>query len=52
MMRDKLEFESQKSKNSDDYLIEQTDLAITELVFPKYHIQKAYNYYHGTRDPE
>lgn len=41
--------------NSDltkDELIEKTDLAITELVYPKYDLQKAYNYYNGKRDPE
>jgi hypothetical protein len=46
------EFTTEKDKRSDDYLIETTDLTITELVRPKADIQKAYNYYHGERDPE
>lgn len=33
-------------------LIDKTDLAITELVYDKNELQKAYNYYNGTRDPE
>lgn len=33
-------------------LIEKTDKAITELVYPKYDLQKAYNYYAGIRDAE
>jgi len=52
MILDRLEFESEERKNSDEYLIEETDLAITELVYPKYWLQKCYNYYHGWRDPE
>lgn len=35
-----------------DELIEKTDKAITELVFPKYDLQKAYNYYNGIRDAD
>jgi hypothetical protein len=46
------EFTNEKEKRSDDYLIESTDMAIAELVRPKTDIQKAYNYYHGERDPE
>lgn len=32
--------------------MEFTDRTIHELVYPKYDLQKAYNYYNGTRDPE
>lgn len=37
---------------SDKELIDKTDEAITELVYNKYELQKAYNYYNGKRDPE
>ena len=37
---------------SDDELIEKTNDAIAELVYPKVELQKAYNYYNGVRDPE
>lgn len=37
---------------SKDELIDKTDQAITELVYDKYELQKAYNYYNGKRDPE
>lgn len=40
------------NSRSDDYLMERIDRAITELVFPKYKLQKAYNYYNGKRDAE
>ena len=33
-------------------LIEKTDEAIAELVYNKYELQKAYNYYNGKRDKE
>lgn len=33
-------------------LIEKTDKTISELVYPKYELQKAYNYYHGVRDAD
>lgn len=33
-----------------DEMIEKTDKVITELVYPKYKLQKAYNYYNGIRD--
>ena len=33
-------------------LIEKTDKAITELVYSKYDLQKAYNYYNGIRDAD
>ena len=33
-------------------LIDKTDEAITELVYPKTELQKAYNYYNGKRDSE
>ena len=35
-----------------DELIENTDKTINELVYPKYNLQKAYNYYHGVRDAD
>lgn len=37
---------------TNEELIELTDKAINELVFPKYQLKKAYNYYNGIRDPE
>lgn len=37
---------------SREELIEKTDEAITDLVFDKFTLQKAYNYYNGKRDPE
>ena len=33
-------------------LVDKTDGAISELVYNKYDLQKAYNYYNGKRDPE
>ena len=33
-------------------LIEKTDKTIVELVYPKYTLQKAYNYYNGIRDAD
>lgn len=33
-------------------LIDKTNAAISELVYNKYELQKAYNYYNGKRDPE
>ena len=33
-------------------LIEYTNRTINELVYPKYKLKKAYNYYNGIRDPE
>lgn len=36
----------------DEELIEKTNKAITELVFPKWELKKAYNYYNGKRDAE
>lgn len=33
-----------------DELIDKTDKAISELVYPKWELQKAYNYYNGIRD--
>ena len=35
-----------------DELIEKTDKAINELVYAKYDLQKAYNYYNGIRDAD
>lgn len=36
----------------DDYVFEHTQKAIAELVYPKYKLQKMYNYYNGFRDTE
>ena len=35
-----------------DELIDKTDKAISELVYSKYDLQKAYNYYNGIRDAD
>jgi hypothetical protein len=37
---------------SDQELIDFTDRTIAELVYPKWDLQKAYNYYNGKRDAE
>ena len=37
---------------SEKELMDKTDDAIAELVYDKYELQKAYNYYNGKRDPE
>lgn len=37
---------------TNDELIDKTDKAITELVYSKWDLQKAYNYYNGVRDEE
>lgn len=37
---------------TDDQLIDKTDKAISELVYPKFKLQKAYNYYNGIRDKD
>lgn len=37
---------------SNDKLIEKTDEAISDLVYDKHELQKAYNYYNGKRDAE
>lgn len=37
---------------TNDQMIEKTDKAISELVYPKYKLQKAYNYYNGIRDKD
>lgn len=37
---------------TNDQLIEKTDKIISELVYPKYKLQKAYNYYNGIRDKD
>ncbi len=39
-------------KRTEDELIEEVNKAINELVYPKYRLKKAYNYYNGVRDPE
>jgi hypothetical protein len=40
------------AKRNTDYIIENIDKAINELVYNKFKMQKAYNYYNGRRDPE
>ncbi len=35
-----------------DELIDKTNKAISELIYPKYDLQKAYNYYNGIRDKD
>ena len=37
---------------SKEELIEKTDNAISELVYDKYELQRAYNYYNGKRDAD
>ena len=37
-------------KNKEDLIIKNIDRAITELVYDKHQIIKAYNYYHGNRE--
>ena len=37
---------------SDQELIDFTDKTIAELVFPKWDLQKAYNYYNGKMDAD
>lgn len=37
---------------TNEELIDKTDKAISELVYPKYKLQKAYNYYNGIRDKD
>lgn len=39
-------------KRDDDYILKNIDRAINELVFPKYKLQKCYNYYNSKRDSE
>lgn len=39
-------------KKSDEYITEHIDKAISELVHPKWKLQKAYNYYNCKRDAE
>ena len=41
-----------KYSEKEQDLIECIDKAITELVYEKVKLIKAYNYYHGKRDPE
>lgn len=41
-----------KYSEKEQDLIERIDKAITELVYEKVKLIKAYNYYHGKRDPE
>lgn len=37
---------------TNDELMQKTDKTIVELVYPKYNLQKAYNYYNGVRDAD
>lgn len=37
---------------TNEEMIQKTDKAIVELVYPKYNLQKAYNYYNGIRDSD
>lgn len=39
-------------KKTEDEMVACINKAITELVYPKYKLQKAYNYYNGIRDAE
>lgn len=48
----KSELLTEKQKENEDYLIEQVDLAIGELVYDKDYLRKAYNYYNGQRDKD
>ena len=41
-----------KISKRDQELIDKINKAITDLVYEKTKIRKAYNYYHGKRDPE
>ena len=43
---------SEKEKATEDYLKNCVDRAISELVFDKDYLRKAYNYYNCTRDKE
>lgn len=40
------------SARNNEYIIDEIDKAISELVIEKWKLQKAYNYYNGKRDPE
>ena len=42
----------EKNSKEKQYIIDNIDRAINELVYEKTQIIKAYNYYHGKRDPE
>jgi hypothetical protein len=37
---------------TEEQLIEKTNRIVSELVYPKWNLQKAYNYYNGKRDAE
>jgi hypothetical protein len=41
-----------QEKNNEKYIIDTINRAINELVYEKTQLIKAYNYYHGKRDPE
>ena len=42
----------EEKNKKETYILDTIDRAITELVYEKSQIIKAYNYYHGKRDPE
>ena len=43
---------TQEKNKKEQYLIDSINRAINELVYDKVQLIKAYNYYHGKRDPE
>ena len=43
---------TQKKNNKESEIISMIDRAISELVYEKTKMIKAYNYYHGKRDPD
>lgn len=51
-MYSKSELLTEKEKDSEDYLMSCVDSAIGELVYDKYDLRKAYNYYNGERDED
>ncbi len=48
----KSELLTEKQKEDEDYLIDCIDSAISELVYDKDDLKKAYNYYNGERDKD
>ena len=49
---EKSEFLTEKQKEKEDYLIGMIDSCISEMVYDKDELRKAYNYYNGTRDKD
>ena len=43
---------TQEKSKKEQEIIDNIDRAISELVYDKIQIKKAYNYYHGKRDPD